>query len=362
MASLPESTDSDVQDISVPNENLDSSSDYDDALKGTEEAKERIEEEKERKEEKKSIKEEAKRKIEALRQRGEPVNILVIGPTGSGKSTLINNLLGSAVAPVKEGPRRATDNIHEYTGMYKRVKIRVYDTVGFSDTEGKGDGSIASDIGKASNFDLVLICLRLDSRADAGVGKMFNVLTTGMTKEMWIRSVVVLTYTNQFLTLDTVVDTLMEFKKGLLEDKIEEWQTFVKDRLSGHVDDKVLSQIPFCLAGNKKELKLPTTDDWIRTLWDTCIMRCSDDVRPFLKKLAKYRLHLEMGGIVGTTSVGAAVGAGIGAGVGSAVPIAGTLIGAGVGAGIGAGVGFVLSGGGVATGRIVTKKIRERIN
>ena len=34
------------------------------------------------------------KKMEALKQRGEPVSILVIGPTGAGKSTLINALMG----------------------------------------------------------------------------------------------------------------------------------------------------------------------------------------------------------------------------------------------------------------------------
>ena len=41
-----------------------------------------------------------KRRIEAICCRSKPVNILVVGQTGVGKSTLVNALMGDIVAEV----------------------------------------------------------------------------------------------------------------------------------------------------------------------------------------------------------------------------------------------------------------------
>ena len=144
----------------------------------------------------------AQEKVEALRRRGEPVSILVIGPTGAGKSTLINALMGKAVATVGRGATSVTSEVKEYEGKYEGVKIRVYDTVGFSDSKGKSDKNIVRDIAKANKFDLILICLRMDSRSDDKVKTMFTVLSSLLNKEMWERTVVVLTFVNSFLQLD----------------------------------------------------------------------------------------------------------------------------------------------------------------
>ena len=79
----------------------------------------------------------------------------------------------------------------------------------------------------------------------------------------------------------------------------------------------------------KDERKLPTTDDWLKELWETCIDRSSDEARQFLSFIYKiYQAAIDIAGPV--------LGASIGAFVGSVVPIVGTVIGAGIGAGIGA--------------------------
>ncbi|XP_011408247.1 PREDICTED: uncharacterized protein LOC105315335, partial [Amphimedon queenslandica] len=123
-----------------------------------------------------------------LSQRREPVNMLVIGPTGAGKSTLINALLGDTVAEVGHGAGSVQSEVKVHEGEHEGIQLKVYDTTGFSDTRGKSGNSIVKEIAEAKKFDLILICIRMDSRADEKVKDMFRVLAANIKKEMWDRS------------------------------------------------------------------------------------------------------------------------------------------------------------------------------
>uniref|UniRef100_A0A1X7TD84 G domain-containing protein n=1 Tax=Amphimedon queenslandica TaxID=400682 RepID=A0A1X7TD84_AMPQE len=80
---------------------------------------------------------EYRQKIEALRQRKDPVNILVIGPTGAGKSTFINNMMGGEVAETSHSMASKQFTVEVHKGVHKGIQIRVYDTVGFGDSRRK---------------------------------------------------------------------------------------------------------------------------------------------------------------------------------------------------------------------------------
>ena len=293
-------------------------------------------------------------RIEALKQRGEPVNILVIGPTGAGKSTLVNILLGDKsnnIAIDGHGAQPVTLKLAIFDGEFMGIKIKAYDTTGFSDSNGKSDEDIVKEIARNKGFDLILICMRMDSRVDDKVREMFTVLVTMIGKEMWERTVVVLTFANFFLRLGSV--SKMDATKAIA-DAIEVYKKEVHTFLSGHVSEKIISEIPFCVAALRPE---DPPSDWYTDLCNNCVDRCSDETRPFLNTLLVFKKMAAIGAVaVGTTTVCATVGGGIGAAVGSIVPIAGTAIGAVVGASIGGGVGIVLSG----TTTIVAKLIKKQ--
>ena len=306
MASKPEDevTDSYVQHVPWPNENLESSSYVgssvvaDDAevqlvqepnvnleasVGGSNYTKEKDEP---------NLSQEVQIEELALRQKGEPVNILVIGPTGSGKSTLINALIGDTIAEAGHGLSSVTRKLKMYEGEYKRVKIRVYDTVGFSDTKSKSDNDIIKEIAKASKFDLILICTRMDSRADHKIKQMFKVLCDNISQKMWGRTVIVLTFANMFLQLCNIRQLPTEAKVISMKREIEEFRRLVQQYVQGSITDEMFKEIPFCVAGLEDERELlADTNDWLLDLWRNCIYRSSDDARSFLTRLAEHRFY-----------------------------------------------------------------------
>ena len=296
----------------------------------------------------KAMLQESKEKIRQLCEKGEPVNILVIGPTGAGKSTLVNNLMGMTVAEADYGALSATRQVTKYAGEYEGIKIRVYDMVGFNDTEGKSGQSLIKETADGNKFDLVLICVRMDCRASGDVRKLLIMLGKELNEEMWKRSVIVLTFYNMFLLLGSVEDS-GDVQKAV-QDEIKEYQTVVSYILSGSVNDEIISGIPYCVAG----MELPPEETWLPLLWSVCLKRCSDNAQPLLKGVSKFELIAAMSAVVGVgTAASTAVGAGIGAGVGAIVTGATAAGGAVVGAGIGAAVIPGLVGLAVVVGGVV---------
>ena len=180
----------------------------------------------------------------------------MIGPTFSGKSTLINAMFGEDVIIVYVSAKSVTSKVEAYEGEYNGVKIKLYDSVGFGDTGGRTGRSIIYEIAEHGQFDLILICTKLVERADRD---MFSELASVLHEDMWKRTVVVLTFANQFKTLESVKKS--NDIKSQMKIQIDQHKKCVVEFLSKSVNKEVLDKIPFCIAGLKDERRLPTTDD-----------------------------------------------------------------------------------------------------
>ena len=246
-------------------------------------------------------KNEVGRQSKRLKDRKYRVKILVLGLTGAGKSTLVNAMMGDIVAVSEAGARACSTGIECHKGEHDGIKIKIYDTAGFGESdisERKVLKNIAERENTRKGYDLILIAIRMDNRLDTvSARNMLSSLGHHMHPEMWKRSIVVLTFANfcisqlknGYLGYNTISEEAIMLQ---VERKAEGYKEVFQQHTGINLD--LINEIPFLLAGNIGERKLPTDDDWLITLWDQSILRCRTEIQPFLKRIRFQRLFVDL--------------------------------------------------------------------
>ena len=279
------------------------------------------------------------------------VRILVLGKSGSGKSTLINTMLGTQKAKQSAGAQPTNhEPIELHREVFGRTTIFAYDTKGLCDPSKQKE--LLAEIQKEcpNGFDLILICYKMSERKDDGLFHSLKMLAGVFGDELWARTIFVLTFANIFVLQKENEDITAI---GEVREAIDKEKDCIRDMIRKKLNlaEKVFNSIPFVVAGSKKNFELPTTDNWLIDLWNESVKYCANEARPFLSKVAIYRLVIECVAIGSGIVVGGLIGAAIGSLV---LPGVGTITTAATGAKVGACAGGVV--GGVAVGIIVGGK------
>ena len=310
------------------------------------------------------------------------LEILVTGKTGTGKSTLVNALVGRKVA--KEGHNLCpeTKSVGKYSVTTSEgFEVVVWDSPGLQDGTVNEEEYLTEMKEKCSNVDLVIYCIKVDAprsalheRSEASNESDYSAilkLTRTLGLEMWSNAVFVLTFANR-------LETILKLKHRLnLESKfkarIEDWRKRIRTALStAGVPQNVLDNIRIEPAGHVSKPNLPGWNFWLSILWFTFVgqatkksqvalikmnvhrFKAAKDAtqedftkneshqQPIIidKALIAYGTGFTMAGVSATAAtVGTGVGATIGGVVGSAGFGVGAVIGAAAGAAVGASVG-----------------------
>ena len=184
--------------------------------------------------------------------------ILVIGETGSGKSTLINNLLGRAVAPVGHTMNPGTINVTPHELSVEGVPVVVYDTPGLDDLSGmehdKENLKMMKSLLARTKIHLVIYCWKMtENRMRRGLIRTFKeYCKIGVP---WQQTVVALTFAD--MVTEVFDNRLPEMYDRLTAMLVEE----------AGLTESVAKTVKVCPTTAHYEEVLPNGRPWYVPFW-----------------------------------------------------------------------------------------------
>ena len=227
-------------------------------------------------------------------------SILITGKTGTGKSSLINGMVGKDVAKEGNTLNRETTSVQQFrVACEGGVTITVWDSPGLQDGLDKEDEYIKDMQSKGlARADLVFYCQKMnETRMVLDDSKAIRKLTEGLGKSLWSNTVFVLTFANdthpppnqkyRSLSEKEKIKKDLEF----FNDRLKEWkQHLQKAVINAGVKPDIAEKIPVVAAGYEGDQSLPGCNNWLSNLWVTSIERMKENSQPALLKANLQRL------------------------------------------------------------------------
>ena len=205
---------------------------------------------------------------------GKSIRILVTGKTGTGKSTLINGLMGQKVAAEGDTLDPETSEVQQIKRMVQGVSMSIFDSPGLQDGTQREHEYLHDMQRKCRSIDLVLYAIRMtDQRVHAEDTKAMKKLTKAFGVELWNRAIFVMTFANEVqhpTDPEDEIKTEAHFKK-----RLEVWRENLPEIVAErtNIPIEIARHIPIIPAGYYNIRDLPGQSFWFTEFWLAALKR-----------------------------------------------------------------------------------------
>lgn len=222
------------------------------------------------------------------------IRILVTGKTGTGKSALINGLIGDDVAQEGDTLDPTTSEVQEIKQMVHGISLSIFDSPGLQDGTSREDEYLQDMQRKCEKVDLVLYTIKMtDQRINVEDTDAMGKLTEAFGYDFWKKAMFVMTFANELRSPEYPEDKRENRK--LFEERLQLW----KDSLPLYVEQRsnipisIGKEMPVVPAGYYKIRDLPGRRFWFSQFWKAALdrmMESSAEGAGYMLQFSKDRL------------------------------------------------------------------------
>ena len=239
--------------------------------------------------------EDIQEKTQKWTKQSSNLTITVTGSTGTGKTSLMNTLLGKEVGREGSVLSFGTTLVKSFQAEIQSVRVTIWHTSAFQDGECKDEECLKEIINSGCvNANLKVYCISIvNNRLASRDTKSLSEFTTKFGVKFWECCVFVLTFANSYAK-DCPIWT---DDKNWLYERTDQWRKCIKSELlKAGVEESVVEQIPIVPAGYHRPLqmasnpwKLPGIENWFYSFWCACANVIDPTALPALVKLNRQR-------------------------------------------------------------------------